>query len=166
MAMYLALPQIPRGLLKVAVALSLVVAVAPAWSCARTFTGEYGLELSYQEVFLARIVAKESTPTNDAQADVIVADYVLLEKFRGSPPAHGKVTEMHWRGSTTSCDSYVLKAANPGDEVLLYVTMNVEKGERFPGVDSTPLLHDANRDHYLTRLRQFRAEQIQNPKAD
>lgn len=130
-----------------------------ASACSRIFDRPYGLELSYSEIFHARI---DNLRTFDAGEDRegMVAGYRLIESFRGSPPPSGEVVQTRHRDFSTSCDSRILWDVAEGDQVVLYVWVSDEtQSRRVPGVDSVHLMEDAAASFTIERLRKFKSEQ-------
>ena len=145
----------------------LIGASSQALACARTFESPDGLFLSYDEVFLARIGAMKSVPGPENDGEQIVAEYELLERFRGLPPSQGQVSEFHARSVMTSCDSNVLRSAKPGDEVFFYAHISRrEPSDRVSGVDSSVIQDAVYKRVFIEQLRKFRAEQFRKFKIE
>ncbi|WP_407351086.1 hypothetical protein [Luteimonas sp. R10] len=141
-------------------ALFLMGAISPASACSRTFEEPYGLELSYDEIFLAMVERVQARPLSDNSGSVLVADYRLVEMFKGFPPITGQITEIHHEVHT-SCDPRVLGTVRPGDAVLFYVHLAPEAPDmRRTGIDSHIVRGNTDYSSFLESLREFRSENL------
>jgi hypothetical protein len=144
-----------------------VAASSQASACARSFEVEDGLFLSYDEIFLAKVVAVNSIPRPESDGDQLVAEYELIESFRGFAPSKGQISEFHARSFMTSCDSNAIKLAKPGDEVLFYAHISSDEPLlRVSGVDSFVMQSAGHEDAFVEHLRKFRTEQSRTPKIE
>ncbi len=116
---------------------------------------------------MAKIVTMKSIPHPENDGDQIVAEYELLERFRGYPPLQGQVSEFHARSFMTSCDSSVLGSAKPGDEVLFYAHISSqEPSVRVSGVDSSVMQDAVFKRVFVEQLRKSRTEQLRKFKIE